>query len=77
MPDNDANPSPRPDGSFRPQSPYLAIVIAFLGVVSSLGTAYITAHGTARTTAEETAKTTTKDEFTGPPDSTFPLVCAR
>ena len=65
MPDNEANPNSRQDGSSPSQSAYLGIVIALLGVVSSLGTAYITAHGTARATAEETAKTTTKDEFIG------------
>ena len=65
MPNQDRRPRARLDGPSGSQSPYLAIVIALLGVVSSLGTAYITAHGTARATAEETAKTTTKDEFTG------------
>ncbi len=65
MADNEANPNVRPGGSSGSQSPYLAIAIAFLGVVSSLGTAYITAQGTAKSTAQETAKTTTKDEFTG------------
>jgi hypothetical protein len=53
MPENEANPNSE---VVRSQPPYVAIVIAALGVIGSLGTAYFTAHGTAKETAKETAQ---------------------
>jgi hypothetical protein len=47
--------------SAKSQPTHVPIAIALLGVIGSLGTAYITAHGTAK----ETAKVTTQDELTG------------
>lgn len=64
MPENQANPNPevaKGDGSVKSQPPYVAIAVAALGVISSLGTAYLTAQGTAK----QTAKATAQDELTG------------
>jgi hypothetical protein len=64
MPENKGNPNSevvKGDGSIKSQPPYVAILIAVLGVISSLGTAYFTAHGTAK----ETAKATAQNELSG------------